>query len=98
MANRMNVPDRAVLQNDPVVDFEIAFLAVRSLYCFPKRSLILGVHAAQNGFGREFRRLRIESKNPGIFAAKVDTSLRHAPRPTSGMAEPLPFLQVRLAS
>src|SRR3984885_1035805 len=98
MTDGVDVSDRAIFQNKPVVRFKIRLIPDRREYGFLKFGLVLGMHTAQDDFKRNQRFLWIKSVNATTLAAKIDVSRRNATDPASTVAEPFPLGQIGFTS
>src|ERR1700728_166056 len=93
----MDVADGSVVQDNPIVQLNVAALPDRLLNYARVGGTVLGMHATQNEF-ESYLRFWIESEDAVTLAAEVDIASRHTPGAASGVAQPLPFHQVGFTS
>src|SRR5690349_8124579 len=98
MTDCMNMDDRTVRKNDPVIGFELRLVTSRLFEKFTHSGLILRMKPPKKIVEQRRARGRIETKHAITFRGPIpDFTCRGGPRPTSGVAEALRFCQVGFA-
>src|SRR5229473_5139915 len=97
VAHYVNVPNRPIVQNDPIVGLKMACLADRLANWLLKRWLMGRVHPAEYHFESQFRFRWVEAEDAKALLAEENFSCRNVAGPTPGMAEPLALRQIGFA-
>src|SRR5215472_11427865 len=94
-ADCVNVPDSFFRMNDPVVPFEIRFVAYAFLKSFPARRLIVRMKSLKQFLESRWRASVIEPQHMAAHLRAVsDITGRGIPCPTASLAESLRFRQI----
>src|SRR5260370_6628629 len=98
MTDRVNVPDPFFRMNDPIVQFEIRFVADGLLEPLPARRLIVRMNPAEEFFESRQQARGIEPQHAVTHLRPVpDITCHGAPCPTASLTESLCFGQVCFA-
>src|SRR5688572_13183573 len=97
MTQGVNVSDRPIRTNRPVVTFVATSFADSFVIGFPHLRPVFQIHHIEKHFIRRRGRLRIETENVKMLSWPVYFSTGETDGPTAGMAELFPFGQVRFA-
>src|SRR4029077_843466 len=95
MTDRVDVPDSAARTNNPVICFEVRFVADRVFEQVPDSDLVRRTKALKKRFESRRPGVRIETKHAiSLLRPISDFAGGGGPGPTPGLAEPLCFREI----
>ena len=90
--------DRAIRQNDSMLEIDVTFLAHDRIGLLQERHAIVRMNALANDFLERNRRSRLVRKNTEHLVRPEDLARNFVLRPTPGMREPLTFREITFAA